>query len=434
MISRTLASKAPVDTFMRGAFDRCDERDHGLLRELVLGTLRWLRRVDDVVVQASGRKVSDIQPDLLAPMRLGTYELLFMRTPSHAVVSETVDLARQLTHQGGARFANAVLRKVAKRRTLEDWPVQEADAVTRAAIEWSHPDFLVRRWNYRFGMQRTVELMKANNQKKAFHLLAFRQHGGREILAEELIDEGFDVEPSSLAPLGLRVNGGNPLGSRAFREGRLYVQDEASQVAALIPPPLGAETVLDLAAAPGGKTLSLLGAHPEVQIAALDVSLPRLARMRDNLRRIGLSPALICADAREPCFARPFDRVVLDVPCSGTGTLRKNPEIKWRVDEGELERLAAQSLDMARSAVSHVAPGGCLVLISCSIEPEEVARPASEILREQADFRAADLENLLAPHLRPQVVDEGVWQLLPAHDHDGFTVAVLQRRGGGAAT
>ena len=430
VVARTLATKAPVDTFMRGAMDRCDARDHSLLRELVLGTLRWLRRLDDVVEQASGRPSSKIQPELMTPLRLGVYQLLFLRMPSHAVVNETVELARQQTHKGGASFANAILRKVAKRRTLEDWPVNEPDQIKRAAIEWSHPDLLVRRWNYRFGMPRTIELMQANNNKKAFHLLAFRHHGGRETLAEELIEEGFEVEPSLLAPLGLRVLDGNPLATQAFRDGRLYIQDEGSQIAALIPPPERRERVLDLAAAPGGKTFSLKAYCSELGVLAVDSSLSRLATMKQNLKRLDLDVDLVCADLTSSALSGSFDRVLVDLPCSGTGTLRKNPEIKWRVSEDELKRIARQSQGLADSAAERVAPGGYLVLISCSIEPEEVDRPAAEIVRNRPDFEPLDLKASLGPHLQSQIVGEGVWQLLPAEDHDGFTVAVLRRRGG----
>ncbi|MEM6706851.1 MAG: transcription antitermination factor NusB [Acidobacteriota bacterium] len=430
VVARTLASKAPVDTFMRGAFDRCDPRDYGLLRELVLGTLRWLRRLDDVLVQASGRPLDKIQDELLAPLRLGIYQLLFLRLPSHAVVNESVELARQMTHKGGASFTNAVLRKVAKRRGLDEWPVKEKDAVRRAAIEWSHPDLLVKRWNYRFGLERTIELMRANNERKDFHLLAFRHLGGRERLAEDLIDEGFEVEPSLIAPLGLRVSGGNPLDSEAFRAGRFYIQDEASQAAALIPPPTGDERILDLAAAPGGKTLSLLSYCPDLEVHAADVSLPRLARMRDNLDRLRLGVQLVCTDIASSAFGPGFDRVLVDLPCSGTGTLRKNPEIKWRLSDDELDRLGSQARTLSAKAADHVAPGGLLVLVSCSIEPEEVDRPLSEIERARDDFSAVDLAPLLPPHLRPQLVSAGLWQLLPGEQHDGFTVGVLRRRGG----
>ena len=164
---------------------------------------------------------------------------------------------------------------------------------------------------------------------------------------------------------------------------------------------------------------------------AADVSLPRLARMHANLSRLRLGVQLLCTDIASSALGADFDRVLVDLPCSGTGTLRKNPEIKWRLSEEELDRLGAQARELSAKAAEHVAPGGLLVLVSCSIEPEEVDRPLSEIERARDDFSPVDLAPLLPPHLRTQVVGEGLWQLLPGEQHDGFTVGVLRRRGGG---
>src|SRR3954454_10953805 len=198
VLERTLASMAPADSFLDSALPRFDDRDQGLLRELVMGTLRWLRRLDHVITAASSRSFDQIEEVLRSPLRVATYQLLFLdRVPAHAAVHEAVEQAHQLTHRGGASFVNGVLRRIARAPRPEDWPVAEADPVRRLAIEKSHPDFLVARWLDRFGTARTLDLLDANNRPKPMHLLAFRDRGGRELLAESLIDEGMEGGPGA---------------------------------------------------------------------------------------------------------------------------------------------------------------------------------------------------------------------------------------------
>lgn len=431
VIERTLASHAPVDVFLAGALGRLDERDHGLLRELVLGTLRWLRRLDQVLETAANRPLSEVDPLLLAPLRVAIYQLLFLdRVPAHAAVNEAVNQATRLTNRGGAGFANAVLRRVARAPELESWPVEEADPVRRLAIEQSHPDLLVAGWMSRFGETRTRALLAINNQPKPFALLAFTDRGGRELLAEQLIDEGLEIEPSLLAPHGLLVRLGNPLGTLAFRHGQLYIQDEISQVVALLPPPAAGDRVLDAAAAPGGKGLALLAHQPDLRLAMADVDLDRLALLVQNLRRLGRTVPLVAQDAGVPAFAAgSFDRVVLDLPCSGTGTLRRHPELKWRVSSSELMRLAGDARRLLDGIAPLVAPGGLLVMITCSLEPEENEVVVERFLGEQPEFEPFDFAAGLAPTLGAAVEAAGRLRILPAASHDGFTVHVVRRGG-----
>ncbi|HVS63302.1 MAG TPA: transcription antitermination factor NusB [Thermoanaerobaculia bacterium] len=428
-LERTLASRSPADTFLETAKERCDLRDHGLLKELVLGTLTWRRRLDDVIARAANRRIDQIEEGLRAPLRLAVYQLLFLdRVPHHAAVNEAVEQARRATHRGGASFANAVLRRVARAPRLEAWPVEHEDALVRLAIEQSHPDFLVRRWRERFGEERTRALLRANNRPKPLQLLAFRHRGGRELLAEALIDEEVEVVASEIAPLGLRVVSGQPLHSESFCRGGFYVQDEASQAVALLPPPGRGERILDVAAAPGGKTFSLIAYEPTVRAVMADASPPRLDTLRRNLQRLELAVPLVAMDAAQPALAQAFDRVVCDLPCSGTGTLRKNPELKWRISEDEIGRLAREAGRMLAGAADLVRAGGMLSIITCSLEREENEDVVERFLAERDDFELAMLEERLPPPLRRGVTGPGRWQILPADDHDGFTAHVLRRR------
>ena len=428
VLERTLQSLAPADSFLDSALPRFDERDQGLLRELVMGSLRWLRRLDHVIESASNRSLRQIEAPLHAPLRVAAYQLLFLdRVPAHAAVHEAVEQAHQLTHRGGASFVNGVLRTIARAPRLEEWPVSEADPVRRLGIEKSHPDFLVARWLERFGRRRAIALLDANNRAKPLHLLAFRDRGGRELLAEQLIDEGLEVEPASLSPLGLIVRRGNPFAAAAFQRGDCYVQDEASQAAALIPPPRAGETVLDAAAAPGGKSFSLLAAEPRVRIAMSDVALSRANVLRTNLRRLRRRLPLAVADAGAPPFARQFDRVVLDLPCTGTGTLRRHPEIKWRISEEEIGRLSRQALRLLAGAAELVAPGGLLVAITCSLEKEENEEVIARFRETQPALSPLPLEALLEDPVAASVTGPGAWRVLTGGDHDGFTVHVLAK-------
>lgn len=428
VLDRTLQSMAPVESFLSTALERFDERDQGLLRELVMGSLRWLRRLDHVIATASSRRFDQIEAALQSPLRIAVYQLLFLdRVPPHAAVHEAVEQAHQLTHRGGASFVNGVLRRVARDASLEAWPVRESDPIRKLAIERSHPDFLVARWLERLGRERALDLMDANNRPKPMQLLAFRDRGGRELLAESLIDEGLEVEPATLSPLGLTVRRGNPLATEAFRRGDFYIQDEASQAAALMPPPKPGETIFDAAAAPGGKSFSLMAREPEVRIVAGDVSLARASTLRANFRRLHRGLPLVLGDAGQPALRGPFDRVILDLPCSGTGTLRRHPELKWRISEGEIGRLTQQALRLLGGAAPLVAPGGLLVAITCSLEREENEDVVARFLSSSSGFSLEPLEGVLEAPLAGGLLGPGAWRTVTGGDHDGFTVHVLRK-------
>lgn len=428
VLDRALASRSPTDIFLDQASTDLDERDRRLLRELVFGTLRWLRRLDQVIGSAAIRPLSEIDPPLHAPLRLAVYQLLYLdRIPPHAAVNEAVEEAHRRTHKGGASFVNAVLRRIAKQPRLEAWPITETDPTARLAIESSHPDFLVARWLDRFGEARTRELVAANNRPKPLHLLAFEDRGGRERLTETLANEDVETEPSSLSPLGLVARGGNPVDTDAFARGDFYLQDEASQVSALLPAPAAGEVILDAAAAPGGKSFALLAAQPAVTVFAAELSVARLCTLRANIVRLGRRLPLVAADASSPPFSCSFDRVVVDLPCTGTGTLRKHPELKWRVSPEELARLSRQAGKLLAGVAPLVRPGSLLVAITCSLEPEENERVAEAFLADNQDFSRHDFATEISAPLSGMITGPGSWQILPAGDHDGFTVQVLRR-------
>lgn len=428
VLDRVDRSRAPADRFLATAAATLAPRDAALLHELVLGTLRWRARLDHVLRLAAERELAAIDPALLNPLRLALFQLLALdRVPAHAAVSEAVEEVRRRGRGRAAGFANAVLRRVSRQARWEAWPVHETDAARRLAIEQSHPEWLVRRWLRRFGVERTERLLAANNRPRKPGLLTFRDRGGRLEVARRLTAQGVATRPSELSPLGLQVEDGDPLRSDEFARGTIYIQDAASQAAAWVPPPKAGERILDVAAAPGGKTFALLAWEPEVDVVACDLSLARLSTMRRNARRLSREVPLIAADGTRPPLGARFDRVVLDLPCSGTGTLRKHPELKWRLQPAELERLADSGLRLARAAAAAVRPGGRLCLIACSIEPEENEGVVERLLAADPTLRPAPPGDDLPSSLTGAVQGDCGWRVLPDADLDGFTVHVLAR-------
>ncbi len=429
IVERTLVSRAPVDAELAALGSSFDERDQALLREIVFGTLRWLKRLDQVLVAASGRTFEQIQPALLPVLRVAAYQLLFLdRVPPHAIVSEAVDEALRRSHKGAAGFVNAVLRRVAAKPDLAAWPIAAIDPVERLAIETSHPDVLVRRWLAHYGEPVTRALLDANNRLKPMHLLAFEEKGGRGLLAEKLRAEGVETEPSRLSAQGLIVRSGHALRTDAFARGEFYIQDEVAQLVANLPAPRPNERVLDVAAAPGGKGLALLAAEPSIRLTAADIALSRLAALAGNHRRLHAAAGIVAAAAECTPFTGAFDRVVVDYPCTGTGTLRKHPELKWRWSESELERLAAQAQRLLAGAAVAVKPGGILVAISCSLEPEENEAVGERFLAAASGFRRTAAAGRVPPAAAAARSGVGIWRFLPSGDHDGFTVQLFECR------
>jgi 16S rRNA (cytosine967-C5)-methyltransferase len=225
----------------------------------------------------------------------------------------------------------------------------------------------------------------------------------------------------------LTVLTGDPLSTRSFSRGRFYIQDEGSQAASLVPLPRANERILDAAAAPGGKSFAVSAYEPGARVLSSDLSLARLRLLRENQRRTARYHPIIVGDARQPAVAPVFDRVILDIPCSGTGTLARRPELKWRLSIDEIRRLGRQGLEIMEASSSLVSPGGILCLITCSLEPEENDQVVAEFLRRRKGFALVPLEQRVAAAHRVAVAALGKWQLLTAPGHDGFTVHVLSR-------
>jgi 16S rRNA (cytosine967-C5)-methyltransferase len=427
VIERCLALRQRAELLEARFAIRLEARDRALVHRLVTDVLRWLRRLDDVLEQAGGREIARIDGRLLGPLRLGAAQLLLLeRIPPHAAVSTSVDLAAARSRRG-ARFVNALLRKIASAGDLSAFPVRARDPIERLAVATSHSDFLTARWVARFGLERATAVLEASNRDRAASLLVVGGREARDGAAARLKALGAEVRTSPLSPFGLLVGGGTPLDTELFRQGEIHPQDEASQCAALIPTPAGNELVLDAAASPGGKSLSLLAFEPTARVVAADAGMARLARLAENRRRTGRRFPIVASDARRPAFASAFDRVLADLPCSGSGTLAKHPELKWRISAGEIARLVEEAGVMLDGLAPLVGPDGRLVVATCSLEPEENEGQVARFLDRHPEFRLEPLEGRVPEGLGAGLEAPGRWRLLPGGDHDGFTVHSLRR-------
>lgn len=396
--------------------------DRALATELVLGVLRQTDALDVAIAGVSKRRLSGIDGDILEVLRLGAYQLLFLdRIPAHAAVSTSVALARDLlltrrTHRAG--FVNAVLRRLAEGRA--DGSVPRASRL---------PAFLADRWRQRFGAEVLAAMEKAACGRARVHLRVVR--GEVEEAVACLARDGVVVRRGELSPRCLIVEGGTAVRSRALREGRVWVQDEAAQLVSELVQPAAGQRILDACASPGGKTVAMASlAHGSALIVAAELGVKRAMRLSANLSAAGVTGAHpIIMDATRPSLAAGFDRILVDAPCSSTGTLRRNPEVRDRVDEASLARSAARARAILAGVLPLLKPGGRLVYATCSLEPEENDEVIAGLLAAHGDLTRVDPRPALAEGARRLVGDDLVLRTHPgALEVDGFTAVVLERK------
>jgi 16S rRNA (cytosine967-C5)-methyltransferase len=401
-----------------------DAREADLLRELVLGVLRWKTGLDAEIAAVSRIPLPKLAPNLREILEVALYQLRHLdRIPPYAAVSEAVSHAKDSGGEGAARLVNGVLRGI----LLLPPPSPPADAEAKAlATFYSHPLFLVERWLARFGAEQTRRVLEADDEAPRLDLLVGPRGGSREEARAALAREAVQTEPSPLVPRALTVLSGNPVRAELLASGAYAIQDVGSQLLPLLLPP--GELLVDLAAAPGGKTMSAL-AHGRVRSAlALDVSPQRLRRVRGNAVRMGLEGVrAAAADASRPPLApRRFDRVILDAPCSGTGTLRKNPEIRYRVTPGTIERMARSQEEWLAAAAELLVPGGFVLYATCSLEEEENERVVARVLAGDPSLERAAIEPPSPAAARFVAGDR--FRIPPDPRSDGFTAHLLRRK------
>ena len=417
--------------------------DAALATELTLGVLRWQRLLDFLLARHLAKPVASLDTEVLLALRLGLYQLRFLtRVPARAAVSESVELVKHARKSSAASLVNAVLRRAASatRESPEELGQRlppELPLAERLGIRYSHPTWVVERWLSAFGEECSVALLEANNQPPRI-TCAVHDAARRDQVIAALRKAGLGVEPGRLLRSALTVSGGNPAASEAFRRGWISIQDEASQLVALL---LGVErgqSVLDLCAAPGGKTALLArAAGPDALVIAADRHVHRLRAMKKQLRRVGVAHGgLLALDATAALpFSTRFDRILVDAPCSVTGTLSRNPEIRWRLRPEDLADFHSRQARLLADALDALAPGGRLVYSTCSLEPEENEQVVDEVLANRRDMHRGRDRAALAPHLAEGVRGEDLFgrdgylrTFPPEHHTDGFFAATLERK------
>jgi 16S rRNA (cytosine967-C5)-methyltransferase len=411
-----------------------DVRDRALATDLATGTLRWRGALDYQLQRLSTKPLARLDPAVLDTLRLGAYQILHLeRVPISAVVNDAVQIVKTSRFRSAAGFVNALLRRLARERAALPWPGRDA-ILEHLSVVHSHPTWLVERWLARYGADETEKWLRFNNAQPAMTLAANRLRGDRDALAAKLREEQIETAPTPVAPYGLSVVNGRALTSTAFRDGLCLVQDEASQIVPELVRAAPGHRVLDACASPGGKTIALAAqCAPDGYVVATDVRHRRvdlLAATIGRARTPNVGVVHIAESGRWPFRDSSFDRVLIDAPCSGLGTIRRDPDIRWRRDPADFPALTGVQLDLLRRIAPLVRPQGRIVYSTCSSEPEENEAVVAAFLGEAPEFLVIDVEQIdgLAPAIAAMRTAEGFLRTTPRHGLEAFFGAVMQRK------
>jgi 16S rRNA (cytosine967-C5)-methyltransferase len=416
--------------------------DAALATEIVLGVLRWQRLLDSLLDKHMKKPVARLDLPVTIALRIGIYQLRFLdRIPASAAVNESVELVKKARKTSAATLVNAVLRRVASeaKEPAEKLIPPTGDLADRLGLVHAHPTWMVEHWLARFGEAETLALLVANNRTPRLSC-AMHDNSEREEIFGDLKRAGLRIEPGILLRSSFAVGGGSPARTEVFRAGKISIQDEASQIIPLLLDVQPGDRVLDLCAAPGGKTPPLVrGAGESGMVVAGERHAHRLRGMREQFKRLNFSRVrLIQIDAEKQLpFQARFDRILVDAPCSGTGTLARHPEIKWRLNAGQLAEFHRLQCSLLANALEMLAPGGRLVYSTCSMEPEENENVVEEVLKLREDIFRVDRESA-AEALRGFLVEgidanslfggDGFFRTRPGlQNADGFFAAVLEK-------
>jgi 16S rRNA (cytosine967-C5)-methyltransferase len=425
-----------VELLHSDSLAKLSSRDHGLATELVMGVLRWQSLLDERVAGASSQKLERLDGEVLAALHLGVYQLQFLsRVPARAAIFESVELVKTAHKRSAASFVNAVLRKIAGAGTEDRFAeIARSSDSTALARNAAHPAWLVARWVERYGIE-TARQICIHNQKVPD--VAIHIHDNESL--SELATAGVELAPGRLLAAARRVLAGDVTNTHAYHEGRVSIQDEASQLVAVLAGhgELGADsTILDCCAAPGSKTFLLARRNPRAKVLATELH-PHRARLLRSLSRMP-NVHVIAADARHLPFSITFDRILADVPCSGTGTLARNPEIKWRLKVEDLRDLPARQVAILKSALAQLAIGGRLVYSTCSLEREENEAVVEAAFEGGTEFKVIDFRGELEQLQKSRelswadiasLLDGPYLRTIPGvHPCDGFFAAMIERK------
>lgn len=400
------------------------DADRALVQELCFGVCRWFIRLDKIASHVTHHPFKSRDSDIHALLLIGIYQLLYLRVPDHASISETVEATRQLNKAWAAKVINGTLRRCQREKAELTDAIPDNIAVQTAHPKWL-ADMVTAAWP-----EHAATLLSHNNTQAPMTLRVNPRHHTREEYLQQLTQKGIQGTLCEFAPQGIQLT--KPCGVDklpGFREGHCFVQDEAAQLAATLLQAQPHDRVLDACAAPGGKTTHIAESQPELtQLVALDADAQRVTRIHENLERMALSADVHAlsleafAEQHLAADAPLFDRILLDAPCSAVGVIRRHPDIKWLRKRNDIAALSEQQRLLLDKAWPLLAPGGTLLYATCSILPHENERVVRAFLEQQADANAIPLD---VPWGHAASV--GV-QLFAQHNgHDGFYYALLTK-------
>jgi len=408
--------------------------DRAFLTELTYGVLRWRVRLDWIIRHFAKIPLEKIESEMLNTLRLGLYQIFFLtKTPASAAVNESVELAKKIRGKGGGGFVNAILRSAIREKETIPYPDERQDPALHIAIIQSHPLWLVQRWIDELGVEETLKICVANNRIPALTLRTNVLKIRREELIEKFRAKGFISAPAPFSDDGILLKDGPPTSELPFlKEGLFAIQDEASQLISLILDPRPGENILDACAAPGGKTTHI-GQRMENlgEIHAFDLRQEKLKQIEEGSKRLGIKIVRTKIGNAVNSLPLPgemrFDRVLADVPCSGFGTLRRNPDLKWRKEREDLERLSQLQFSILKNLAGYVREGGLLVYSTCTVFHEENEDVVERFLAEHRVFQLDSLVEIL-PKKCHFFIKNGYFKTFPPEGElDGFFAARLRK-------
>jgi 16S rRNA (cytosine967-C5)-methyltransferase len=414
-----------------------DDRDRAFISQLVQGSVRWRAKLDWAIRRTSNSPLKKISPSVLNLLRVAVYQIFFLdRVPESAAVNEAVKQARKRHPPYVVSFVNAVLREVCRSKNQIPFPDRAKNPVEYLSVVYSFPEWLVRKWIREWGMEFSEALLESQNRIPALTVRCNLLKINRSDLVHRLQTEsGIAGRPTSYSPQGVRLEDfrGKIDQAKSFRNGLFQVQDEAAQLTSIFLAPVAGESVLDLCAGYGGKTTHLAELMGDKgRVIALDMNYTRLVNLAANAVRLGIRSAVtVTADASgdlSSLFRVPFDRIVVDAPCSGLGVISRHPDGKWNKEEEDIPRLAKLQKAILKSGCSLLRRGGTLLYVTCTLSKEENEEVVDDCLAGNNLMTLVDLKNRAPKWAKDLIDDRGFLRTFPhIHHMDGFFGALLRR-------